>query len=359
MIEITVAPEPRREGETVEEDEADLDEEVIDKGTGRKIHKKRKREDEDPSRPKIPHTGYVRFLLEHRDQVASENPHLALPEVTRAVAARWRAATPEQKQPYLDAAESDKKKYNEEMRLYHERAGHLKSRAVGPKPGEATCATAPATPTPDSIARAPKPARRSVVSAAQDLPALDDANLDVAEMFCRPCQQYFSSVHNMREHLHGRKHRLMTGETLEEEEAFNVPIFTEEFLRHNKSREQELKELRRSNVQFEEQNRALTQANAKLREALQKLEEDASHIVADNTVLRAQLASMQDMIVSAFAELPLPPGSAAPKDSIEEHLAKLAQALETPPINPLLVQKLHLLFARILQQTSALQPPTA
>lgn len=62
------------------------------------------------------------------------------------------------------------------------------------------------------------------------------------DLYCKPCNQYFNSLHNKREHIFGRKHLQMASEkNVENDEdgefpGFNIPIFTEEFLSHNKGR---------------------------------------------------------------------------------------------------------------------------
>ena len=60
------------------------------------------------------------------------------------------------------------------------------------------------------------------------------------DLYCKACNQYFNSLHNKREHIFGRKHlQMVNDKNMENEEdqdlpGFNIPIFTEEFLSHNK-----------------------------------------------------------------------------------------------------------------------------
>ncbi|KAL7980371.1 hypothetical protein Chor_014700 [Crotalus horridus] len=62
-----------------------------------------------------------------------------------------------------------------------------------------------------------------------------------------------------------------------ERSVFDIPIFTEEFLNHSKAREAELRQLRKSNMEFEERNAALQKHVESMRTAVEKLEVDVIH----------------------------------------------------------------------------------
>ena len=54
--------------------------------------------------------------------------------------------------------------------------------------------------------------------------------------------------------------------------TFDIPIFTEEFLDHNKAREAELRQLRKQNTEYEEQNAILSKHIENMKAAIDKLE---------------------------------------------------------------------------------------
>merc|ERR1712133_181897 len=58
----------------------------------------------------------------------------------------------------------------------------------------------------------------------------------------------------------------------ENSNSFDIPIFTEEFLDHNKARELELKQLRKQTGEFEEQNAVLGKHIESMKSAITKLE---------------------------------------------------------------------------------------
>ncbi|CAG2178688.1 unnamed protein product, partial [Oppiella nova] len=57
--------------------------------------------------------------------------------------------------------------------------------------------------------------------------------------------------------------------------TLDLPIFTEEFLDHNRVREQELRSLRKLNTEYEEQNAILSKHIDNMKSAIEKLEVEA------------------------------------------------------------------------------------
>ena len=189
-----------------------------------------------------------------------------------------------------------------------------------------------------------------------------DRNLDLTEMFCRACQQYFSSLYNMREHLVGRKHRLMIGTEIDEESKKimpSIPIFTEEFIRHNRQREEELRELRRSSVLLEEQNRSLGEANIKLKETIDKLSDDAANVTKENSLLKMSLSTLQSLVVDTFAGFPISGVSNNGLPTLgntQEYFTKLGELLSSASADPAMVSRARALLTRLLEHTTSMQP---
>jgi hypothetical protein len=74
------------------------EEEEAEEGAGRE--KRARKAVRDPSEPKRPRTGYFFFLEEHRRQLSSERPDLTICEITKTLAPKWNALSPEEKAPY-------------------------------------------------------------------------------------------------------------------------------------------------------------------------------------------------------------------------------------------------------------------
>lgn len=66
--------------------------------------------------PKAPATGYNLYLNEQRKLFKSSN--LAFHEITKIIGNKWSSLTLEEKKPYLEKAEEDKKRYREELKQY-------------------------------------------------------------------------------------------------------------------------------------------------------------------------------------------------------------------------------------------------
>ena len=72
----------------------------------------------DPNAPKRPHTGYIIFCTEKRDDVKKANPDLSATQITSKLAATWKVLPNSTKQLYLDKAAADKGRYKQELSTY-------------------------------------------------------------------------------------------------------------------------------------------------------------------------------------------------------------------------------------------------
>ncbi|EDV22789.1 uncharacterized protein TRIADDRAFT_58720 [Trichoplax adhaerens] len=160
--------------------------------------KKRKRAERKSGVPKAPMTGYVRFLNSRREQVKSEHPNLSFPEITKFLGNEWSKMKLSAKQarldflPYtyrkkkfLDEAEADKRRYVEELKAYQCSDGY-RSEASRESSKKSKLFTG------------------TGMNSAYIANDFEDDESD--ELFCRVCNQYFSSLHNKREHMFGRQH---------------------------------------------------------------------------------------------------------------------------------------------------------
>ncbi|XP_063226430.1 uncharacterized protein LOC134533105 [Bacillus rossius redtenbacheri] len=142
--------------------------------------RKRKPQLEEMHPPKAPATGYVLFLNEKRRNYKD----LPFPEVTKLLGNEWSKLSLDDKKVYLEQAEVEKKRYREELRAYRQsdayqaflnrkRAKHLQGNGTE----------------------------------ESDMDATDEIeDEDNEELYCRTCDQWFSSLHNKKEHLYGRQH---------------------------------------------------------------------------------------------------------------------------------------------------------
>ena len=83
-------------------------------GENRKVSRKKK----DPDAPKRSLSAYMFFANENRDIVRAENPGISFGQVGKALGDKWKALSAEDKVPYENKAEADKKRYEKEKAEY-------------------------------------------------------------------------------------------------------------------------------------------------------------------------------------------------------------------------------------------------
>ena len=87
---------------------------------------------------------------------------------------------------------------------------------------------------------------------------------------------------------------------------FDIPIFTEEFLDHNKLRDTELRQLRKSNTDYEQQNAILQKHIENMRDAITKLESEITQQEKNNASLQKHLDHMRTTLTNGFSGVKLP-----------------------------------------------------
>uniref|UniRef100_A0AAQ4Q4F5 High mobility group protein 20A n=1 Tax=Gasterosteus aculeatus aculeatus TaxID=481459 RepID=A0AAQ4Q4F5_GASAC len=233
--------------------------------------RKRKKPMKDSNAPKAPLTGYVRFMNDRREQLRAERPDVPFPEITRMLGNEWSKLPPEDKQRYLDEAERDKERYMRELEKYQK------------------------------------------------------------------TEAYKHFTRKVQEKQKGKRHR--GGELWLDKDAegkdrtvFDIPIFTEEFLNHSKAREAEMRQLRKTNMEYEERNAALQKHVESMRGAVERLEGDVMQERGRNGLLQQHLETLRQALASSFAAVPLPASGETPTlDSIDSYMKKLHSIIVGSP----------------------------
>ncbi|KAI8371618.1 Non-histone chromosomal protein 6 [Radiomyces spectabilis] len=68
----------------------------------------------DASAPKRGLSAYMFFSQEMRQQVKDENPEAGFGQIGKLLGAKWKKMSEEEKKPYNEKAEADKKRYEDE-----------------------------------------------------------------------------------------------------------------------------------------------------------------------------------------------------------------------------------------------------
>ncbi|GAN07545.1 non-histone chromosomal protein 6 [Mucor ambiguus] len=74
----------------------------------------KKRGKKDPNAPKRGLSAYMFFSQDKRAQVKEENPEASFGTLGKLLGEKWKAMSDEEKKPYVDKAEADKKRYEDE-----------------------------------------------------------------------------------------------------------------------------------------------------------------------------------------------------------------------------------------------------
>uniref|UniRef100_A0A4W3GIM1 High mobility group protein 20A-like n=1 Tax=Callorhinchus milii TaxID=7868 RepID=A0A4W3GIM1_CALMI len=278
---------------------------------------KKRKPPKDFTAPRAPTTGYVLFLNEQRAKLKAEHPDLPFTEITKMLGTRWSQLSQEGKQKYIDEAEKDKKRYIEELKAYQNSEAYqafLKRRAISKVKNLCGVESLDAEFENDAVA----------LSEIDD----DDSN----DLYCRTCNQYFSSLHNKKEHLFGRQHlQNLTGEfkkeaaelskqqqqeQLGDEElaedadstelsqlcgltskhshtSLNLSLLEEYIFKQVKLREFELSELTKSLESAQDEHENLSKQLEVLKNRKVKLEADLANLKASGIALDTQLESLK------------------------------------------------------------------
>lgn len=240
---------------------------------------KRRKRARDVNAPERPLTGYVRFLNDRREAVRAANPTASFPDVTKLLAIEWSKLSPQEKQKYLDEAEKDRERYTKELEQYQQTEAY---RMFTKKQNE-------------------KKARG------------DDGNAAAA--------------------TNGTAADAVSEDSKKDElPGYNIPIFTEEFLDHNKACEAELRQLRKSNTEYEEQNAILSKHIDTMKAAIEKLEVETVQQKNNNLALQQHLGTLRTNLATSFSSLPLPgTNETATLDNIDNYMATLHRIILDRP----------------------------
>jgi len=222
--------------------------------------------------PKQPLSGYVHFLNERRESVRGENPDISFSDLSKKLAAEWSALGEPEKNKYNDLAKRDKDRYDKEFSEYQQTESYkhyLESQREQENGGSVGG---------DQRVKKKKKTAGSSIARDSKRNSFDESDGEV----------------------------VVSEPQRENSNSFDIPIFTEEFLDHNKARELELRQLRKQTTEFEEQNAVLGKHIDSMKSAISKLEVETVQQRQNNAGLQQQLDILRQMVVSSFRGVQLP-----------------------------------------------------
>ncbi|CAG4971728.1 unnamed protein product [Colias eurytheme] len=297
--------------------ESDVANNTVTKDNTHKANKKPKKRKpkvpRDVTAPRPPLTGYVRFLNERRDQLRAEQPELGFAELTRQLASEWSKLPTEEKQQYLDAADQDKERYIKEWAEYKKTDAYKEFRKQ------------------QIDIKDPVSAKK----VKQATTINDNSNSTSATQAIEPSMPVTANsvaiVNSSRQPTPPRPRPCVTPASGEDLGDTDIPIFTEQFLQHNKLRESELRQLRKANSDYEQQNAILQRHAEEVSAATSRLRAETAAAAERTAALVAHHKALVATLVQALQStvVPLSGGpSGATESNIDEYMEKL-QSLAT------------------------------
>ncbi|KAI9588830.1 high mobility group protein 20A [Glossina fuscipes] len=305
--------------------------------------------------PKMPLNGYVRYMNERRDSLRKEHPNKTAIEHTKMIGEEWQTMSVDLKAPYMRAAEVDKQRYLKELHIFLKtHPDVLASELAKNKPRKSIdgCFAPNANNTVASTAT--KPLTKEKIQ-CQNTDAKSLANKDlqkekVSKVPISPSTPPIQLHSNMVEKIKSKRtptpplttqlttdvlhNANTTGSTATTTTATTttivtptpceIPIFTNEFLEHNKVYDTELKALRKSKTDLEQQNAVLEKYVENMKSGVQKMINENNELQEKNRLLEIYLKKLKRKLAEALSALPLP---MAPQGATVENIEKYMQDL--------------------------------
>ncbi|XP_053609690.1 high mobility group protein 20A [Plodia interpunctella] len=287
----------------------------IQKPSPKKPKKRKPKVPRDVTAPRQPLTGYVRYLNERRDQLRAEQPDLGFAELTRQLASEWSKLPAEEKQQYLDAADQDKERYIKEWAEYKKTDAYKEFRRQQLEQKDSSVPS-------KKIKHNPVQDTSTVVNQG-NTQSTEQNGVPVNGNTVPPSQVTRQQTPpRPRPCITPASEDLGGGDT-------DIPIFTDQFLQHNKLRESELRQLRKANADYEQQNAILQRHAEEVSGATSRLRAETAAAVERTAALHAHRRALAAALVRALHALALPGGPAGATDAnIDEYMEKL-QTLAT------------------------------
>lgn len=117
--------------------------------------------------------------------------------------------------------------------------------------------------------------------------------------------------------------------------AGEIPIYTNEFIEHNRSTENELRTLRKNKTDLEQQNAVLEQHVDNTKAGHAKVMGEVAELKEENVRLNAYLKGLRQKLVAALGGLPLPAlePSGLNVDNVDKYMQHLASMINSSTVN--------------------------
>uniref|UniRef100_A0A1A9WSZ7 HMG box domain-containing protein n=1 Tax=Glossina brevipalpis TaxID=37001 RepID=A0A1A9WSZ7_9MUSC len=302
--------------------------------------------------PKMPLTGYVRYMNERRDSLRKEHPNKTAIEHTKMIGEEWQTMSADLKGPYMRAAELDKQRYVKELHTFlKSRPDVLASELAKNKPRKSVDGSfAPSTTNNTTTATTKVLTKEKVQCQNTDTKSVANKELQKDKVIKGPVSPSTPPIQlhsNVAEKIKSKRtptpplttqlptdilHNAnnagstttITTTTIVTATPGEISIFTNEFLEHNKIYDTELKALRKSRTDLEQQNAMLEKYVENMKSGVHKMINENNELQEKNRLLEIYLDKLKRKLAQALSALPLP---MAPQGATVENIEKYMQDL--------------------------------
>ncbi|EDW00963.1 high mobility group protein 20A [Drosophila grimshawi] len=280
--------------------------------------------------PKMPLNAYVRFMNDRREELRREYPNRSALEHTKMIGEEWHLLTEERKGAYMEAAAKDKALYQEQMHKFLKEHPEIVANelAKAKKVFDNKNASTPkekATNTTNN--------NNSITSSNHEVVNSASKKSNVKANVNKQQQQQSTSTPDPDDIPLAQVKRTPTPPSVNSYSlqprpfaAGEIPIYTHEFIEHNRSTENELRTLRKTKTDLEQQNAVLEQHVDNTKTGNAKLMGEVSELKEENARLTAYIKNLRQKIVSALGGIALPPvhSSGLSVDNVDKYIQHLA-----------------------------------
>ncbi|XP_011192264.1 putative uncharacterized protein DDB_G0280555 [Zeugodacus cucurbitae] len=340
--------------------------------------------------PKMPLTGYVRYMNDRRELLRKELPSKTAIEHTKIIGEEWQKMSEDKKAPYMKAAEIDKQRYLAELHTFlkerpdvlacelakdkqlrkslgeagktvlkekSQSVGNIKSpnkesntntaankdksRRSSEKDNSPTTLPPPATTTLETKLRrkrTPTPPTAGDTHSSQT----NKNNTSHTNNNNNNHNSTTSSNHNSNATSNTTTTNTNTATAHAATTAVpgEIPIFTNEFLEHNKVFDMELRTLRKSKADLEQQNAVLEKHVENMKFGVEKMTNENDELAEKNRLLELYLDKLKAKLAHALAGLAIPSQpNGATMDNIEKYMTDLYKMATTNTHGPASLNK--------------------
>ncbi|XP_067637272.1 high mobility group protein 20A [Eurosta solidaginis] len=357
--------------------------------------------------PKMPLTGYVRYMNDRREILRKEFPTKTAMEHTKMIGEEWQKMTEEKKAPYMKAAEVDKQRYLAELNTFlkehpdvlacelaknkqvRKSQGELvkpvlkeKSQSIGniKSPNKETNTTNTSVTKETTQHNTEKdnstlPSQTTATATTVDVrsrrkhtptPTLtnvggatnSNANTNHISTRTNNTSRLSSNNSNNNHSLNSNSSNnnsthtatitLPTISTANIAKSLlnttavpaEIPIFTNEFLEHNKIFDMELRTLRKSKQDLEQQNSVLEKHVENMKFGVEKMTNENDELAEKNRLLELYLDKLKSKLAHALSGLSIPSQpNGATMDNIEKYMNDLYKMATTNTHGPASLNK--------------------